>query len=80
MSAEAPQKIEKEITHEIFLKISWFARGLYHAAAVVGLIVIYLIFTNSFNILNNLDAQGALLCVCFISFVISSGIRFLFHR
>ncbi|WP_105590419.1 hypothetical protein [Cronobacter sakazakii] len=74
MSVETCQKAE------ILAKISCFARGLYHAAAIVGLIVIYLISTNSFEILNKLDAQGALLSVCFISFVISSGIRFLFHR
>ncbi|ELY3740549.1 hypothetical protein SMX82_003973 [Cronobacter sakazakii] len=80
MNAEAPQKIEKEMTHEIFSRILWFTRGLYHAAAIVGLIVIYLIFTNSFNSLNELDAQETLLCVSFISFVISSGVRFLFNR
>ncbi|MCZ6132158.1 hypothetical protein O6D91_20860 [Cronobacter sakazakii] len=74
MSVETRQKFE------ILSKILWLARGLYHAAAVVGVIVIYLISTNSFESLTSLDVQGALVLVCFTSFVISSGIRFLFNR
>ncbi|EKY2093722.1 hypothetical protein QNX23_004270, partial [Cronobacter sakazakii] len=50
--------IENRQKFEILSKILWLARGLYHAAAVVGVIVIYLISTNSFESLTSLDVQG----------------------